>query len=500
MPDGLRLAGVHLARVGERVSAVRLELPTGEIIHARISAGAVEPVQKLPAGTTVRLDLTVQRAGWLGWLVGSSVQLHTVINTPAVRPSARIVTAASGRPVDVRFTQPVVTAVVQLGTAPRQVLHLRRPTRIVPLGITASGATTAGTALVAGTSRSWLRLPKPTRISWFPPAPTPEVLVRPAPTTTLAPTTPIVFTFSRPISAVLGDRHPTVWPRTQGTWSQRDDHTLVFQPGKLGFPLGATVRIGLTRAFGLVRGSDPTDVRTLTWPVPTGSARGLEVLLSQLGYLPLVWHPSADRLPASATSELQTAIDPTPGSFGWRYRTPATLKSLWQSAAGRAAMVRGAIMAFESTHNLPTDGVASPQLWSAILRRALTPGGAAAGYSYVYVTETLPETLTLWHDGRVVLTSPINTGIPQAPTALGTYAVYEHLASTTMSGTNPNGTKYSDPGVPWVNYFNGGDAVHGFVRASYGFPQSLGCVEAPITTAAKIWPYVQVGTLVTIAA
>jgi hypothetical protein len=69
-----------------------------------------------------------------------------------------------------------------------------------------------------------------------------------------------------------------------------------------------------------------------------------------------------------------------------------------------------------------------------------------------------------------------------------------------MTGTNPNGTKYNDPGVPWVNYFNGGDAVHGFIRSSYGFPQSLGCVEAPVSTAAQIFPFVQVGTLVTVAA
>ena len=27
-----------------------------------------------------------------------------------------------------------------------------------------------------------------------------------------------------------------------------------------------------------------------------------------------------------------------------------------------------------------------------------------------------------------------------------------------MTGTNPNGTKYSDPDIPWVSYFNGGDA------------------------------------------
>jgi hypothetical protein len=116
------------------------------------------------------------------------------------------------------------------------------------------------------------------------------------------------------------------------------------------------------------------------------------------------------------------------------------------------------------------------------------------------VSETLPETLTLWHNGRIILQTPINTGIPGRATNLGTYPVYLHLSSTTMSGVDPDGTRYSDPDVPWVNYFNGGDAVHGFIRPSYGQPQSLGCVEAPIPTAARIFPYVQVGTLVTIAA
>ena len=48
-----------------------------------------------------------------------------------------------------------------------------------------------------------------------------------------------------------------------------------------------------------------------------------------------------------------------------------------------------------------------------------------------------------------------------------------------MEGTNPDGSHYNDVGVPWVNYFSGGDAIHGFVRPGYGWPQSLGCVEVP---------------------
>jgi lipoprotein-anchoring transpeptidase ErfK/SrfK len=68
-----------------------------------------------------------------------------------------------------------------------------------------------------------------------------------------------------------------------------------------------------------------------------------------------------------------------------------------------------------------------------------------------------------------------------------------------MSGTNPDGSKYKDPGIPWVSYFNGGDALHGFVRGSYGYPQSDGCVEMPPANSAVVYPLTPIGTLVTVA-
>ena len=67
-----------------------------------------------------------------------------------------------------------------------------------------------------------------------------------------------------------------------------------------------------------------------------------------------------------------------------------------------------------------------------------------------------------------------------------------------MKGTNPDGTKYADP-VTWVAYFRAGEAVHYFPRGSYGYQQSLGCVELPLDQTAKyIWPYLTYGTLVTV--
>ena len=86
--------------------------------------------------------------------------------------------------------------------------------------------------------------------------------------------------------------------------------------------------------------------------------------------------------------------------------------------------------------------------------------------------------------------------LPGADTVDGTYPVFEHVTSSVMKGTNPDGTTYDDPDVPWASYFNGGDALHGFERAQYGFPQSLGCVEMLPATAGRVWPYTPIGTLV----
>ena len=73
------------------------------------------------------------------------------------------------------------------------------------------------------------------------------------------------------------------------------------------------------------------------------------------------------------------------------------------------------------------------------------------------------------------------------------------MALRSWSGTNTNGSHYSDPGIPWVSYFHGGDALHGFLRSQYGYPQSLGCVELPESTAKTAYEYLSYGSLVTVS-
>jgi lipoprotein-anchoring transpeptidase ErfK/SrfK len=78
--------------------------------------------------------------------------------------------------------------------------------------------------------------------------------------------------------------------------------------------------------------------------------------------------------------------------------------------------------------------------------------------------------------------------------------VYARFWTTTMTGTDVDGYRYDVPNVPWVAYFNGGDAVHGYWRSSYGYPQSNGCVELPVNNAQVVWSMDPIGTLVNVSA
>jgi lipoprotein-anchoring transpeptidase ErfK/SrfK len=156
-------------------------------------------------------------------------------------------------------------------------------------------------------------------------------------------------------------------------------------------------------------------------------------------------------------------------------------------------------MRFEADEDLPTDGVVGPAVWGALTEAVAGRHIDKAPYDYLLVSETLPEQLVVWQNGKDQFKTPVNTGVPGAVTAVGTWPVYERFLTTTMKGTEPDGQKYDVTGVPWVAYFNGGDAVHGYWRYSFGYPQSNGCVELPIGNAQVVWAMDPIGTLVTVS-
>ena len=187
---------------------------------------------------------------------------------------------------------------------------------------------------------------------------------------------------------------------------------------------------------------------------------------------------------------------PPAGTFGWTGSYPSNLTNQWKAGSANILDV-GAVRAFESVTGLTMDGQAGRTVWSDLLSALAKGKNNPNGYTYALASQNSPETLTIWHNGHVVLKSLANTGIAASPTMDGTFPVYLKFYFSHMKGKNPDGTKYDDP-VYYANYFNGGDAVHQFYRGSYGWYQSLGCVELPWDAAKTAYSYLTYGSLVTV--
>ncbi len=302
----------------------------------------------------------------------------------------------------------------------------------------------------------------------------------------------VTVQFSEPLSA--HSPMPILTPAVAGSWQMLTPTTVAFVASAPLVP-SSTETISVPAGAGGVQSAGGVDLgqaANVRFTVAAGSTLRLQQLLAQLGYLPLSFAPTG---PVSAPQEL---AQPQEGSFAWRFNEPASLVSLWTQGSANV-ITKAAVMTFENKHGMQADGEAGPDVWTHLLADVSAGAVDTAAYNYVYVTKSLPESTTVYSNGAEVYSTLANTGVPGAATASGTFPVYEHLTVTTMSGTNPDGSKYVDPGIPWVSYFNGGDALHGFVRASYGFPQSDGCVEMPPAHAAVVFPYTPIGTLVTVS-
>jgi lipoprotein-anchoring transpeptidase ErfK/SrfK len=303
----------------------------------------------------------------------------------------------------------------------------------------------------------------------------------------------ITLTFSAPVA--LGQGTPTLSPDVAGKWVQKGATTLTYA---LDSPLIPASQIAVTipgGAHGMraENGATLASSDTVDFDVAAGDTLRLQQLLAELNYLPVGFAPSG---PPPAHADL---AEDQGGSFSWRWPgLPAALTSQWTQGT-QNEITKAAVEAFETQNNIGVDGIAGPTVWTNLINDVINDKPDATPYVYVLVSKVVPQSLTLWNNGVAQYAGiPINSGAPGADTTDGNYAVFEHVRFSDMKGTNVDGSTYNDPNVPYASYFNGGDALHGFIRASYGSPQSNGCVEMSYADAALVWPLTPIGTLVTI--
>jgi len=285
---------------------------------------------------------------------------------------------------------------------------------------------------------------------------------------------------------------PKLDPYTAGKWSNFGDYEF-FRPVSTLEPC-ANYKLTIPAATAAAGHRRLGHTRVISFKVACPGITAVQEALSRLNYLPYSLHGfvgASSVAPLTRVAAAKRAFELPNGILRANVAgaPPLTMGTVDPTTTG-------AMQVFEEEHGLPLSTTPTQQLWTDLVADETLAKQNPRPYTWVTVTETVPETLEVHENNRIALKALTNTGVPGATTQQGIFPIYLRYVATTMIGTNVDGSHYNDPGVPWVNYFNGGDAVHGYIRPTYGVPQSNGCVELPIATAQVVYGMLQIGDLV----
>jgi lipoprotein-anchoring transpeptidase ErfK/SrfK len=170
------------------------------------------------------------------------------------------------------------------------------------------------------------------------------------------------------------------------------------------------------------------------------------------------------------------------GQPGTKLSDPATLKAQAKDAAKDILGAGGGIK------------FSTPMAGRSF--RSVTP----AAFDKLIVSDVTSKKMWLFQNGKQIKSYLVSAGKPTTPTPLGEFHVYAKFTAQDMRGTNPDGTPYFQPQVPWVDYFYEGSAIHGV----YWHPlswfgainSSHGCVGLPVGDAQWVYDWAPIGTTV----
>lgn len=145
-------------------------------------------------------------------------------------------------------------------------------------------------------------------------------------------------------------------------------------------------------------------------------------------------------------------------------------------------------------------------------------GGAPHLAGQVILVSLSQEWLYAYQDGRLVLASPVSSGQPNLRTPTGAFTIHQKIADTMFTSPWPVGSPYYyaplhvnygllflDGGfyihdAPWRSTYGPGSENPHVVASGTTETGSHGCVEMPTATAAQLYAWAQLGTMVIIRA
>jgi hypothetical protein len=123
----------------------------------------------------------------------------------------------------------------------------------------------------------------------------------------------------------------------------------------------------------------------------------------------------------------------------------------------------------------------------ARLQPAKRPDGVSGKW---FAVDLYEQTLTAYQDDTAVFATLISSGLPLWPTDEGTFKIYSRQVSNKMSGGGPNSGMagnpdfYFLPEVPYIQYFDKEQALHGaYWHDGFGYRHSHGCINMSMTDA-----------------
>lgn len=105
------------------------------------------------------------------------------------------------------------------------------------------------------------------------------------------------------------------------------------------------------------------------------------------------------------------------------------------------------------------------------------PAEVEVGERWLYIDRE-QQTLTAYEGDEPRYVTLVSSGRRGYETPVGTFRVREKYRSKTMQGDDANDGPYEIEEVPWIQYYDGGFALHGaYWHENFGEPQSHGCVN-----------------------
>src|SRR5262249_12091380 len=201
---------------------------------------------------------------------------------------------------------------------------------------------------------------------------------------------PIVVSFSVPVAA--DSPKPQLKPQVPGSWSAQGD-SLVFTPTTAYGPLTQVAVTVPSGPRGIRSATGALLTTPVTQPFPTGECArwALAEFPAAGASLPMTFSPTynaatrgAAAMDQSAPASLTAAglaYDPPAGTFRFESGYPSMLQSKWNPNRPNV-ILRGAVMAFQSQHNMTINGSLTPQFWRALIQAQQSGEQNLNGYTY----------------------------------------------------------------------------------------------------------------------